>query len=173
MRDKIVMPERPSDQPPVARLRSDRERAEAARLREIARKAPPLPDTPRPFPAEPPLKAGLAELAGLWLEVRCRCGHVAYPPLRLMAAERGWRTPLSGVLPRLRCRRCSAAPHSIDLIADPADGEIGSPGKAGPRLRLLRGPTCPQEQSRDLPHLCLLTARQRPAMRSPLVLRSA
>jgi hypothetical protein len=38
------MPERPGDPPPRARALTDRERAEAAQLREISKKAPPLPD---------------------------------------------------------------------------------------------------------------------------------
>lgn len=105
-------------------------------MRAIIRRAPPLPAVAPPFPTETPLSAGLAELASWWLEARCGCGHVAYTPLRLLAAERGWRTRLSDVLPRLRCRHCRAEPERVDLIASPADGAIGAPGGPGARLRL-------------------------------------
>jgi hypothetical protein len=112
-------------------------RAEAERLRAILRKAPPLPAIAPPFPAEPPLDAGLADLAPWWLETRCRCGHVAFLPLRRLAAERGWRTPLRAILPRLRCRACRAAPARVDLIADPAGEAVGAGGGSGHRLALV------------------------------------
>jgi len=56
------MPERPGDPPPRARALTDRERAEATRLREIVRRAPPLPAATPPFPTTAPWSAGLAEL---------------------------------------------------------------------------------------------------------------
>jgi hypothetical protein len=115
---------------------SDLKRREAERMREIARRAPPLADPLPPFPIEPPLFSGLADLASWWLEVRCQCGAVGYPPLRLLAAERGWQTPLGSVLPRLRCRRCRCAPISVDLIDNPASGAVGVPGRPGRRLKL-------------------------------------
>jgi hypothetical protein len=34
------------------------------------------------------------------------------------------RIPLADVLPRLRCRRCRAAPVSVDLIDNPAAGAV-------------------------------------------------
>ena len=84
------------------------------------------------------MSADLADLVAWWLEARCGCGcgHVAYPPLRMLAAERGWRTSLGDLLPRLRCRRCRAAPERVDLIASPADGAVGTAGGAMKRLRL-------------------------------------
>jgi hypothetical protein len=76
------VPERPGDPPPRARALTDRERAEAAQLREIVRKVPPLPAVTPLFPTEPPWSAGLAELAHLWLSVRCECRAVASLPRR-------------------------------------------------------------------------------------------
>jgi hypothetical protein len=133
------MPERPDDPPPVPRQRTDREQAAATRRRETERKAPPIPDVKPPFPTEPPLTLALADLAPWWLELRCGCGHLTYYPLRLLAAERGWRTPLGETLPRLRCARCHAKPATIDLLASPADGAMGAASfdaVGGPRLRL-------------------------------------
>jgi hypothetical protein len=130
------MPERPSDPPPAPRPLTDRERAEATRLRQNERKAPPAPNLKPPFPIEPPLSVALADLAAWWLELRCGCGHLAYYPLRLLAAERGWQTPLGDVLPRLRCGQCHATPARIDLVASPADDAMGAPGPGGLRLEL-------------------------------------
>ena len=120
------MPERPNDPPPARRPLTDRERAEATRRRETERKAPPIPDVKPPFPTEPPLTVALADLAPWWLELRCGCGHLAYYPLRLLAAERGWRTPLGDVLPRLRCAHVTASPRPSTLVASPADGATGA-----------------------------------------------
>lgn len=122
---------------PDRRPNPDQQRRDAARYREIIRKAPPIPDPAPPFPTEPPLAEGLATLAAWWLEARCRCGAVGYPPLRLLAAERGWRTPLGDVLPRLRCRSCGAAPATVDLVDNPAYGAVGVPGAPGARLALM------------------------------------
>ena len=105
------MPERPSDPPPAPRPLTDRERAEATRMRETERKAPPVPNSKPSFPTVPPLTAPLVDLAAWWLELRCGCGHLAYYPLRLLAAERGWQTPLREVLPRLRCGQCHVSPR--------------------------------------------------------------
>jgi hypothetical protein len=130
------MPERPGS-PPPSRPPDARARAEAERLRAILRKAPPLPATAPPFPAEPPLDAGLADLAPWWLETRCTCGHVAFLPLRRLAAERGRRTPLRAILPRLRCRACRAPPARVDFIANPADQAVGAGGGSGHRVALV------------------------------------
>ena len=115
----------------------EQKRAEAAWLREIMRHAPAMPDPAPPFPVEPPLDVALYKLAAGWVEAHCSCGHVAFLPLRLMAAERGWPTPLGDVLPRLRCARCRAQPAVLDLVASPSDGAVGSPGAAGRRVKLL------------------------------------
>lgn len=90
---------------------------------------PPLPEERPPFPAEPPLGSDLAELSSWWLEIRCACGAGVAYPLRLMAAERGWRTPLSAVLPRLRCATCHATPRSVHLVDDPTGGRQRRPGQ--------------------------------------------
>ena len=121
---------------PDRRPPSDQRRVEAEHQREIARRAPPIPDPPPPFPADPPFAAGLADLAGWWLEVRCACGRRSFPPLRLMAARYGWQTPLGDLMPRLRCTKCRAPPATVDLVANPADGASGNPGGHGARLRL-------------------------------------
>jgi len=117
----------------------EEKRAEAARLREIMRHAPPIPDPAPPFPVEPPLDVALYKLAAWWVEARCSCGHVAFLPLRRMAAERGWNTPLGEVLLRLRCARCQARPAALDLVASPSDGAVGSPGATRRRVMLAAG----------------------------------
>ena len=94
------MPERPGDPPSHNRVLTDREGAEGAWLREITRKAPPLPEARPPFPSEPPWSACAADLAHLWLRVRCDCGAASAIPLRYLAATRGWQRP---------CRRSSRA----------------------------------------------------------------
>jgi hypothetical protein len=112
-RQKRIMQERPGDPLPRARVLTDRERAEAAILREIAQKAPPPL-----FPSEPPWSACAAELAHLWLRVRCDCGAASAIPLRYLAAMREWQAPLSAIIPRLRCRKCQQQPTSVDLVED-------------------------------------------------------
>lgn len=140
LRERVFMPERPSDPPPVLRPLSDRERAEATRRRVNECKAPPLLELKPPFPVEPPMSVALADLAAWWLELRCGCGHLAYYPFRLLAAERGWQTPLSEVLPRLRCGQCHVEPATVDVVASPADGAMGAASfnavGSGARLRV-------------------------------------
>jgi hypothetical protein len=114
-RQKLTMPERPGDPPPRARVFTDRERAEAAKMREIAKKAPPLPAATPPFPREPPWSAGLAELAHLWLSIRCECRAGGALPLRYLAAAHGWKTPLSDVVGRLKCTNCRERRHRSSL----------------------------------------------------------
>ena len=131
------MPERPGDPLPRARALTDRERAEAAKLREIVRKAPPLPAVTPPFPSAPPWSAGLAELAHLWLSVRCACKAGGALPLRYLAAAHGWKMPLSDVVGRLRCTNCGERPVSVELVDDPAIGAAGVPASGSKhRLRL-------------------------------------
>jgi hypothetical protein len=109
------MPERPGDPPPRNRVLTDWERAEAARLREIASKAPPLPAVKPSFPAEPPWSAGLAELSGLWLSVSCKCAAHTGLPFRYLAAAHGWKTRLSDIVARLKCTNCGERPSSVEL----------------------------------------------------------
>src|SRR5450432_3433118 len=130
------MPERPGDPPPAARPQTESGRAELARLREIVRKAPPLPEARPPFPSEPPWSACAAELAHLWLRVRCDCGAASAIPLRYLAATRGWQAPLSAIIPRLRCRKCQQRPGSVELVEDATlDARIPQSGSTR-RLRL-------------------------------------
>jgi hypothetical protein len=129
------MPERPEDPPPRARALTDRERAEAVRLREIAQKAPPLPAVKPPFPSEAPLSAGLAELSGLWLSVSCKCTAHTGLPFRYLAAVRGWETPLIAIVERLKCRKCGERPSSVELVEDPTIDAAGVP-KSGTKRRL-------------------------------------
>jgi hypothetical protein len=56
----------------------------------------------------------LGDLAAWWLELRCGRGHLAYYPLRLLAAEHGWQKPLGDVLPAVRAR---AAPNLTKLTS--------------------------------------------------------
>lgn len=109
-------------------------------MRETVRKAPQIPNSKSPFPTVPPLTAPLVELASWWLELRCGCGHLAYYPLRLLAAERGWQTALGEVLPRLRCGQCHGEPATVDLVASPADCAMGAASfnavGSGARLRV-------------------------------------
>lgn len=131
------MPERPGDPPQPARPQTDRERAEAARLREIGRRAPPAPAIAPPFPANAPWSTGLADLAHLWLDVRCACGAHSSLPFRYLAAVHGWKTPLSDVVGRLRCAKCGERPASVDLLDNPMLGASGVPSSGkGNRLRL-------------------------------------
>lgn len=90
---------------------------------------PPLPHERSQFPTVPPLDSGLAELSSFWLEIRCACGASAAYPLRLLAAERGWTTPLSKVLLRLRCRACRSTPRLVELVDDPTGGRQRRPGE--------------------------------------------
>jgi hypothetical protein len=100
---------------------------------------PPMPETPRPWPDAPPLAAGLADLSGWWLRVDCKpCGSGMAYPLRLLAAERGWLTPLSAVLPLFKCSKCERAPTTIALIDDAQTGPHMWISSGEPRhLRLL------------------------------------
>jgi hypothetical protein len=134
------MPERPGDPPPRARALTDRERAEAARLREIASNAPPLPPVRPSFPTEAPWSAGLAELSGLWLSVSCKCGAHTGLPFRYLAAAHGWKTHLiiSDIIARLKCRKCGERPSSVELVEDPTTDAVGVPkSRAKHRLRLI------------------------------------
>jgi hypothetical protein len=84
---------------------------------------PPRPDRPPPFPSSvtAALDAGLASLSCWWLICRCGgCGAQTDVPLRLLAAKRGWNTPLRQVVPRLSCQACKARPSTVRLVANPA-----------------------------------------------------
>jgi hypothetical protein len=132
------MPERPGDPPPRARALTDRERAEAARLREIASNAPPLPAVKPSFPIEPPWSAGLAELSGLWLSVSCKCTAHTGLPFRYLAAAHGWTTSLRDIVQRLKCRKCGERPSSVELVEDPTTDAVGVPNCGTKhRLRLI------------------------------------
>ncbi len=132
------MPERPNDTTPQ-RVQTDAQRADSARWRKVVANAPPVPEPHPPFPTAPPLDTGLADLAWLWLVVHCGCGAKASLPLRRLAADLGWRTPLGAVTPRLSCQKCGARPASIDLTDDPmlgVQGVAGGASRLGNRLRL-------------------------------------
>jgi hypothetical protein len=100
---------------------------------------PPLPDPPRSFPTEPPLTTSLADLSGFWLRISCeRCKSDMNYPLRLLAAERGWRTPLRAVLPLFKCSKCGKLPSTIDLIDSAQTGpNMGVVSGEPNRLRLI------------------------------------
>lgn len=131
------MPERPGKPNPPVRDRTEQESADAAKYREIVRRAPPLPDKMPPFPETPPLDSGLADLCGIWLLVRCDCGQSADLPLRLMAVRHGWRTKLGDMLPRLRCKGCGARPGCIEITNSPTIDAPGPKPEWARRLRLV------------------------------------
>lgn len=95
------------------------------------------PDAPAVYPIEPPWDVHLYLLAGLWLEGHCTCGRRLYP-LRLMAAERGWKSTLRQIVPRLRCRICQGRPERLTLLDNPAMGAAGQIG-GGARWELRLG----------------------------------
>lgn len=92
------------------------------------------PDQPAPRPLTPPWDFELQALTGLWLETKCDCGRRLYP-LRLMAANLGWRRTLRQVMPRLRCKECGKRPWVPMLIEDPA-AETPGRGDTGRRWQL-------------------------------------
>jgi len=96
-------------------------------LREIVKKAPPLPAAKPTFPAEPPWSTGLAELAHLWLSIRCECRAGGALPLRYLAAAHGWKMPLSDVVGRLKCTNCGQRPSSVELVDNATTGATGVP----------------------------------------------
>jgi Thiamine pyrophosphate enzyme, N-terminal TPP binding domain len=99
---------------------------------------PPPPDV-RSFPAEPPLLRRLAELAGWWLDMKCQCADTVHlVPLRRLAVQHGWQTPLSAALPKLRCDICNSEPMSVELIEDVAGAAMMKDGKPPcARVRLI------------------------------------
>lgn len=74
------------------------------------------------------LEMPISELVECWIGVRCldRCNRSAYLPLKLMAAKRGRRLPLSDVVARLRCEVCKTSPAEVWLVDHPIeDGRYG------------------------------------------------
>lgn len=78
---------------------------------------PPERDPFEPFPDTIPWNTPISELQW-WLEIGCSCGETVKYPLRLMAAEQGWKLTLSAIVPRLRCSRCNSRPETVRLDED-------------------------------------------------------
>lgn len=84
------------------------------------------PKTPYPFPPhdidslfpeEVPWDLPIADLSRFSVEIACDCHEgVTKYPLRLMAAELGWKRTLRTIVPKLRCKHCGARPLSVALI---------------------------------------------------------
>jgi hypothetical protein len=113
-------------------------RAETAKLREIAKKAPPLPAASQSFWLRR-RGTGVAELAHLWLSIRCECRAGGALPLRYLAASHGWKIPLSGLFGGLECTNCGERPLSVDLVNGATTGAavVRTSGTKHP-LRLMR-----------------------------------
>lgn len=97
---------------------------------------PPVPDEPRPFPTEPPLEVALADLSEWWLDMPPCCGLHIILPLRRLAADHGWQTPLKAILPRLCCEKCGKRPDQIFMADDPQRGEKVTYMPAQQRIRV-------------------------------------
>lgn len=96
---------------------------------------PPIEGAEVRFPEKPPLDVEIFRISNWWLRTTCSCGD-RHHPLRLMAAERGWRITLRQVVPLLKCQRCGERPSRVMLIDTP-QGEGGRYGSTSNELRLL------------------------------------
>jgi len=75
----------------------------------------PLPEF-RLFPREVPWDTPISDLSGWWLSSTCdEHGTVAYP-LRLMAANLGWKRTLRSIVPKLKCKSCGGRPIKVELV---------------------------------------------------------
>lgn len=90
---------------------------------------PPERDPYEVFPDMPPWDTPLVDLSNWWLEIRCVCGRFSVYPLRLLAANVGWRKTLRQVVPLLKCDevRCRRRPETVRLVSD-SGGERGRGG---------------------------------------------
>lgn len=95
---------------------------------------PPLEGGEVRFPESPPLGVEIFRMSNWWLRITCPCGDRS-TPLRLLAAERGWRVTLRDLVPKLRCSTCGQRPSSVHL-EDTAAGEAGRHGARVKSLRL-------------------------------------
>jgi hypothetical protein len=84
---------------------------------------PPVDGAEVRFPDQPPLDVEIFRMSNWWLQITCDCG-IRHTPLRLLAAERGWRVTLRQLVPKLRCKTCGQRPTSV-MLEDTADGDAG------------------------------------------------
>ena len=96
---------------------------------------PPLEGAEVRFPDAPPLDVEIARMSNWWLRLTCACGDT-HTPLRLLAAERGWRITLRRLVPKLRCKRCGERPASVLLEDTPAENGYRSARQQVKTLRL-------------------------------------
>jgi len=92
----------------------------------------PLPpeDISGVLPPTIPWDTPIAELSSCWLAISCDCGTSSLLPLRLMAAQRGWKLTLRSIVPRLRCKQCGGRPGRVVLTVTPAgDGGMHRGGE--------------------------------------------
>lgn len=105
-----------------------------------ATRYPLPPNRDQRVPDVAPLDTEISELAGLWLRTECQCGRSSSLPLRLLAAQLGWRKTLGTIVPKLRCKECGSAPISVILVSDPSGDPKGGTGHIGPKLVLVGQP---------------------------------
>lgn len=95
---------------------------------------PPL--NGRALPESIPWDTPISELSELWVLKDCAdCGE-GKVPLRLIAAQRGWKLTLRTIVPRLRCSECGNTLRRARLTADAA----GTGGRHGALPRYLELP---------------------------------
>lgn len=72
---------------------------------------------PPPGRSPPPVyRARLDDLDGCWFEIECACGNRANNPVSASMRHHGGQfQTLGGLLCRLKCSRCNAAPVSVLL----------------------------------------------------------
>lgn len=95
---------------------------------------PPLEGAETIFPDTPPWDTPICRLSNWWFAMTCDCG-TKHHPLRLMAAERGWRLTLRRIVPTLRCKTCGQRPTGVMLVDTP-QGDGGRYGATSATLRL-------------------------------------
>lgn len=91
------------------------------------------PNRDQPVPSVVPWDTEISELSGFWLLTRCECGRSSALPLRLLAAQLGWRKTLRTIVPKLKCKDCGSKPVEVVLTDNPASG----PGGADHRRKLV------------------------------------
>lgn len=96
---------------------------------------PPLEGAEARFPETPPLDVEIFRMSSWWLRITCGCGDT-HTPLRLLAAQRGWRITLRQLVPKLRCTRCGARPGSVLLEDATAESGYGGGRRQVKTLRL-------------------------------------
>jgi hypothetical protein len=96
---------------------------------------PPVDGAEVRFPDKAPLDVEIFRMSNWWLKITCACGD-RHTPLRLLAAEQGWRITLRQLVPKFRCQTCLQRPTSV-LLEDNSDGGSGRFGATVKTLRLV------------------------------------